>query len=175
MPAAGLFRRGGHSISVEAEYIHAELQGAARRVSSSTRSASREVDPERLLEVRLRRARTTSQPARGLGRLLDACSGMRISGAVQTIQRLVREPLALKARNGVGEYRAMSLLLLPGEIVDDDAGEDAGGRRHALPLGGAASPPSPGRRPGPVREGGHASNHGSSTTGAARRRPISSA
>ena len=47
------------------------------------------------------------------------------TGAVQTIQRTVRNPLALKARNCAGEYRNLSQLILPGEIVDDDPGEDA--------------------------------------------------
>jgi superfamily II DNA or RNA helicase len=122
-PATGLFRGANHTLAVEAEYINAELQGALSKEQLETLGIS-EVDPVRLLEVKLRQLHKESaqEDWDDLWTLVRECGA---TGAVQTIQSNVRNPLALKARTCAREYRQLSQLLLPGETVDDDPGEDA--------------------------------------------------
>ena len=121
VPAKGLFRRSAHTVAVEAKYIHPDLQ-AKLDIAQLEALGIREVDPERLLEVRLRQVRHDAQDWDDLWILVRECG---VAQAAQTIERVVKNPLALKARNCAGEYVSMRDLILPGEIVDDDPGEDA--------------------------------------------------
>ena len=94
-PATGLFRRANHSLTVDAEYIDEQLQAALNKEQLDTLDI-REVDPERLLEVRLRQVNRES-PADDWDDLWTLIRECGSTGAVQTIQRTVRNPLALKA------------------------------------------------------------------------------
>jgi hypothetical protein len=123
VPAHGLFRRAAHSIPVEAQYIHADLQAALDNAQLENLGVG-EVDPERLLEVKIRLLTNKSESDAwdDFWTLVRECGSV---SAVQTIQRTVVDPLTLRARECEGEYRPMRQLLLPGAIVDDDPGEDA--------------------------------------------------
>ena len=66
--------------------------------------------------------------------LVRECSS---ASAVQVIQRLIRDPLALRARNGKGDYKALRQLVLPSPLVDGD-GEDDEQREQGSDKGDAA-------------------------------------
>jgi superfamily II DNA or RNA helicase len=123
VPAQGLFRRSGGSDLLDARYIHPELQAALDKAQLEW-LAIHEVELEKLLEVMLRELKHDS-PDDNWDTFWELVRRCGETGAVETIRRTVRNPLALRARTCNGSYRSLSLLLLPGEIVEEGPGEDA--------------------------------------------------
>lgn len=119
----GLFENGNTALAVDAEFIDQDVQRALDKPQLETLGI-REVEPERLLEVKIRQLGKNTGTAEWdeLWALVRECPS---ASAVQVIQRLIRDPLALRARNGKGEYKSLRQLVLPNPLVDGD-GEDAG-------------------------------------------------
>ena len=123
VPADDLFLRSHHDIAVEVEYVHGDL---AKALDKDQREALglAEVEPQRLLEVLLRRlgAKPDDRAWEEFWQLVRECEA---ADTVRTIKEVVADPLTLRARALDGKFMPMRVLLLPDALVDEDSEADA--------------------------------------------------
>jgi superfamily II DNA or RNA helicase len=144
----GVFRRAPLPIEIEAKYVHREVDGAADEYLRNLEIGN--VDTERLLEVKLRENRRAW--ASGDWDVFWALARETDERALLQVLRDARvHPLSVKVRNLKGDYHAIGLLLLPGEVAHEGSVDDAkalidthfhGEELHILRLLGATSGPS---------------------------------
>jgi superfamily II DNA or RNA helicase len=121
--ADGLFVRASIPIEIDdVSYVHPEVMDAADEYLRNLEV--RRVDTARLLEVKVRQGRRAWKPD-DWDLFWALVRETNQTAILELLQAARVSPLGLKVRNLKGDYHAIGLLLLPGEIAHEGSVEDA--------------------------------------------------